>query len=108
MTDVSQGVSELLDLVNSQRKTITTLEAQVAEYQKGQTYRYIGKDGKSILARDLEDDRDNLRAHVAAADRLADVVFRLLGQRGVDDLVSPRLLNLARIELAAYRAAKGE
>ncbi len=29
---------------------------------KGQTYRYIGKDGKAVLARDLEDQRDTLQA----------------------------------------------
>jgi hypothetical protein len=30
-------------------------------------YRYIGKDGKPILARDLEDQRDELQAKLAKA-----------------------------------------
>lgn len=45
---------------------IADLEAQVAAYQSGQTYSYIGKDGKQVLARVLEDERDALRAQVAA------------------------------------------
>jgi peptidoglycan hydrolase CwlO-like protein len=33
-------------------------DALLADYQKGQTYRYIGKNGLPILARELEDQRD--------------------------------------------------
>lgn len=43
------------------------LEAEVAALRAGQTYRYIGKDGKTVLARDLEDERDELRAQLAEA-----------------------------------------
>jgi hypothetical protein len=36
----------------------------LADWQASQGYRYIGKDGKPVLARDLEDERDTLRAEV--------------------------------------------
>jgi len=39
-----------------------------AELQAKQTYHYIGKDGKPVLARDLEDERDELRAELAKLD----------------------------------------
>jgi hypothetical protein len=38
--------------------TLRALSAALTDYQKGQTYRYIGKNGLPILARDLEDQRD--------------------------------------------------
>ena len=44
---------------------ITRLRAENEALKDGQTYCYIGKDGKAVLARDLEDERDALRAEVA-------------------------------------------
>lgn len=38
--------------------------AQLADFQASQHYRYIGKDGKPVLARDLEIERDELRTQV--------------------------------------------
>jgi len=39
-------------------KTLRALSAAITDYQRGQAYRYIGKNGLAILARDLEDQRD--------------------------------------------------
>ncbi len=46
---------------------IEALEAQLTQFQTAQTYRYIGKDGKPILARDLEDAKDAAEAKLAKA-----------------------------------------
>ena len=46
--------------------TEAALRAQLADWQAAQGYRYIGKDGKPVLARDLEDQRNALRAQVEA------------------------------------------
>lgn len=43
-------------------KRESTLRAQLEDFRASQQYRYIGKDGKPVLARSLEDDRDRLRA----------------------------------------------
>jgi hypothetical protein len=45
---------------------LTPQRAERDALQQAQTYRYIGKDGKSILARDLEDQRDAALARVEA------------------------------------------
>jgi len=37
----------------------------LADWQASQGYRYIGKDGKPVLARDLEDERDAAQAEIA-------------------------------------------
>ena len=54
--------------------TLRALSAALTKLQQGQPYRYIGKDMKTILARDLEDQRDaalaaltQSRAETAAA-----------------------------------------
>lgn len=38
--------------------TLRALSAALQDYQRGQAYRYLGKNGLPILARDLEDQRD--------------------------------------------------
>lgn len=43
---------------------LATLRAEMEIWKAQQSYRYIGKDGKPIMARQLEDDRDTLRAEV--------------------------------------------
>ena len=63
--------------------TIRALSAALTKLQQAQTYRYIGKDMKTVLARDLEDQRDEAlaaltrsRAETAAAyERAADVAY---------------------------------
>lgn len=50
-------MAEAADLIEAQA-------AELAEMRSKQTYRYIGKDGKMILARDLEDQRDALSAEL--------------------------------------------
>ena len=50
-------LSRCADLIEAQA-------AELVEIRSKQTYRYIGKDGKMILARDLEDQRDALSAEL--------------------------------------------
>lgn len=45
-------------------EVIAGLQSRLTDWQASQGYRYIGKDGKSVLARDLEDERDALRLEV--------------------------------------------
>lgn len=40
---------------------LAVLRAQLEDFKASQQYRYIGKDGKPVLARALEDERDLLR-----------------------------------------------
>lgn len=51
--------SDRCDALSAERDAAV---AMVAELQRGQTYRYIGKDGVQILVWDLEDQRDALSA----------------------------------------------
>ena len=59
-------------IVNSLREEVRKLTtrcdelASLAEERRA-NYRYIGKDGKAVLARDIEDERDELRLKLADA-----------------------------------------
>ena len=46
------------------------LAAEVLEWRKGQSYQYIGADGKAVAARDMEDELITARAKLEAADDL--------------------------------------
>ena len=56
---INADIAAAADLIEAQA-------VELAEMRSKQTYRYIGKDGKMILARDLEDQRDALSAALAA------------------------------------------
>lgn len=51
------------------RDRIEELEAENERLNERlrESYRYIGKDGKTVLARDLEDERDELKAKLEKA-----------------------------------------
>lgn len=49
--------------------TLRDLAAERDALLAAQSYTYIGKDGKPVLARDLEDERDALRARLDEAER---------------------------------------
>lgn len=46
-------------------KEVAELKETLARVLATQTYTYYGKDGKPVLARDLEDERDELRQQLA-------------------------------------------
>lgn len=50
-----------------------------------QSYTYIGKDGKPVLARDLEDERDALRARLDEVKRVIGIVYTGLEFMAADD-----------------------
>jgi hypothetical protein len=52
------------DFIAATVNDLAQMEAERDALQQAQTYRYIGKDGKPILARDLEDQRDAALARV--------------------------------------------
>jgi hypothetical protein len=54
---------------------IEALTEAFTDLQRGQTYRYIGRDGKTVLARDLEDRIEALTADLAAAKTRAAPLF---------------------------------
>ena len=100
-------------------------EAKLAEWQASQGYAYIGRDGKTVLARDLEDraeaehDRGNrLADKLVAAEARADAAVtaagdlqKLLGRayEALGEDLEPRQFNslMKAIERAATRAAIG-
>ena len=58
-------------------------------------YRYIGKDGKTVLARDLEDERDALRARLEAVE---------LGEAESESNLGHALHQLRKMKARAERA----
>lgn len=79
MTDTSkEAVAEILDAldrilgeeidveVSAARKIIAALEAERDALRAAQSYTYIGKGGKPVLARDLEDENEALKSKVKA------------------------------------------
>lgn len=81
------------------------LRALVAELQSGQTYRYIGKDGKSVLARTLEDERDDLRAKLDAA---VDGLGRISAHYTDTGLAAKHMGAIARAIIAKIKGADHE
>lgn len=66
---VERLISRHSNLIHpSTTATLRALSAALTDYQKGQTYRYLGKNGLPILARDLEDQCDAAIAALAAAE----------------------------------------
>lgn len=57
----SGSVGDAIEYLKAALAERDALAAQVADLQQAQTYTYIGKDGRPVLARDLEDERDALR-----------------------------------------------
>ena len=66
-TAIQTANAALIALAPSLAATVIALTATVEALRSAQTYRYIGRDGKSVLARDLEDRVDDLRAQLAAS-----------------------------------------
>ncbi len=67
-TDHMSCVAQNLRGLTHFRKNADDIDALADErdaLQSTQSYTYIGKDGKPVLARDLEDERDDLRAIIA-------------------------------------------
>lgn len=67
-------------------------------------YRYIGKDGKPILARDLEDQRDDLQAKLTKALTALDEAIYLLNP---DEEDMAKKAGVYRI-VTTYKELKGE
>lgn len=67
-------------------------------------YRYIGKDGKPILARDLEDQRDELQVKLAEALAALDEAIYMLNP---DEEDMAKGAGIYRI-VTAYKELKGE
>jgi hypothetical protein len=65
------SLREQVDAIAAHRDEIS---ADRDELLASQHYRYIGKDGKTVLARDLEDERDALSAEVT---RLRETISEL-------------------------------
>jgi len=87
-------------------QALDTIEAQaalIAKYHAEQSYSYIGKDGKSIKARDLEDQRDELAARSESQQRRIEELGAALKRLGSRDPF--RVFNdeiSARIKFAKY------
>lgn len=63
--ETGQGI--LLDARSAMEALCAELDEAKAEIKRrhnAQSYTYIGKDGKSVQARDLEDERDALKAEI--------------------------------------------
>jgi hypothetical protein len=67
-------------------------------------YRYIGKDGKPVLARDLEDQRDDLQAKLAKALAALDEAIYMLNP---DEEDMAKKAGVYRI-VTTYKELKGE
>lgn len=72
------------DIVARLRDEIETLRRERDEALAAQGYLYIGRDGKPILARDLEDQRDALRALLRDAAEVLEVFARRVDEYFAD------------------------
>lgn len=87
------------------KSRISQLERELADFKSSQHYRYIGVDGKPVLARDLEDRAIKVEADLAAEKELADgyaEAFWIGPNGGV--IMRPSKVKIAD---AAYRKARG-
>lgn len=68
MTDLRERLASIIGAHANQAPRYETADAILAAFPQmnPQTYSYIGKDGKQVLARELEDERDQLREENAA------------------------------------------
>lgn len=97
------------------------LAAELLDFRKGQTYRYIGADGQVVLARDMEDELLATRAKIEAAVGLAVQLENLLSVYSEPDqqlccdgrmcgcqgaTVHQEAEHYAKEALAAWEAAK--
>ena len=73
-TDIAQ---QALDQMKAEKARAEVAEAKLAEWRAAQHYTYIGKDGKPVLACDLEARADAAEAALASmqSDALAFVLF---------------------------------
>jgi hypothetical protein len=69
---------------------VIRLTAELDAFKAGQTYRYIGKDGKSVLARDLEEQRD------AAVQANAALMVRVEEARAEADVLMAEAVEFCR------------
>lgn len=83
---------------------IEQLERELAEWKASQSYRYIGIDGKPVLARDLEDRAINAESELAAEKALADRLFLDLLD-AADEICGHGKNNLDSV--VAYLKARG-
>jgi hypothetical protein len=69
------GPNDAAAIVWDAAARIEALTEAFTDLQRGQTYRYIGRDGKTVLACDLEDRIEALTADLAAAKARAAPLF---------------------------------
>ncbi len=77
---LSGGLQTLMDGsepdLESLLAEIERLDAVNESLRTAQTYTYVGKDGKSVLARDLEDERDLLKEQLILAQKALSWIVR--------------------------------
>lgn len=98
---------------------IEQLEQRAAEWQAGQSYRYIGRDGKPVLARDLEARIEQLERELAevrgslegAMSDSARFCLSLAAEKALADQVYEALyfdrVTDRQLAIRSYRKARG-
>lgn len=86
------------DMIAALAAELITAREALEEWKASQHYSYIGADGKTVKARDLEDELVTARAKLEAADNLAKAVDNWLDEVGTE-------LALAKA-LAAYQEVR--
>jgi multidrug efflux pump subunit AcrA (membrane-fusion protein) len=95
-SDIAQ---QALDQMKAEKARAEAAEAKLAEWRAAQHYTYIGKDGKPVLARDLEARADAAEAALASmqSDALAFVLF-------LDENYRHSFGDIARKKIRAFYA----
>lgn len=65
---MAADIANLTASLAGEVEEVDRLRSTLADWQSGQNYRYIGRDGKPVLARDLEAERDELRVAIFGSD----------------------------------------
>ena len=65
------------DMIAALAAELITAREALEEWKASQHYSYIGADGKTVKARDLEDELVTARAKLEAAEKLADAARRV-------------------------------
>ncbi len=82
---------------------LAEVEAQLAEWQASQHYRYIGRDGKPVLARDLEARAEAAEAKLAEVEARAEAIIKAYQNRDL-----PVLTTICVTGVADGKKMKGE
>lgn len=75
---------------------------EIEKILAAQSYTYIGTDGKPVLARDLEDERDALRARLDEAERVGRLMQCGLEFMAADDDEAGRMAKQIATGLRAF------